>query len=1687
MRYYKFILTTILMCLFAGVISAQTTYYKICFGEEGQEYCVDYPAGTTATISVPAASRECYHFEQWMDGNTDNPRTILVTTDATYTATYAPNDIIVQTQSADASMGTTSGDGTFKCGTDVTIKASAVEHYHFTYWEKNGVRVSGDSVYTFEVKGNHNEVVTYIAHFAVDSVYVNVTANDDTKGTVSQSHSTLNAAENNPFIYPWWTTGVILSATVTDPCYRFQSWSDGSTQNPYQLPSLEQDTLNIVANFVPKKDTLTIKYLNNSVEDVSVTSGSVISVGSNQAQVEVDCGEDANITVTSNNPCYIFSGWDFNNDNSIDQELDSNQVTISHTETALTSNRVITLKMRKKKFHVQIKFDPEQGTPWWAPGRPGQTNNAWMECDIIQLYGAPNACYNFDHWQYGENPADVGTEWNGIYIHSDSTFYAFYREKSWNITFGPNDAQMGEVRAEYLGSAASSPLPTMHCDSTFTLTPIANDGYLFKGWSDGSQDSVRTILVDNDTPSNFTAIFVPQITLTLRAQTDDGSLGGGVIENVTAASGSIIPESIVNPWSWYCTDGSQVSFTASTSEPCYEFQRWTDGDTNPTRTVSVTSDTTFAAVFAEKQYIITIHMVDNDDNQEFSTITEVVKCLTPDITLSKYGGECYEFIRWDDGSYPEERPISSVNCDMQYTAYYTHKKSTVTVQSASSYGTAVIQETTSTMAERYCGETLTLVASGTRTCYEFKQWDDGNTDSIRTITVGAENKTYIASFGIKEFTLSASATPAGVATISGTGVYECGEVITTLKAEPVVGCYMFLGWSDGETSLQHSPITMTEDVNLTAQFSDEYTITFGPNNTAYGRVDGIYQEQTYTSSITTKCDSTFTLIPVAADHHIFVGWSDGVTDSVRTITFTDSSPTSYTAIFSPEKERLTLNAVIVKNGADTGAGGGMFSLTPLPSGYTNPVAPATFIYGYSDQVQVAPIPNEGYRFVGWKDSSDSIRNLTITEDVALTAMFEKIVYTVTLETNPSGAAIGITDKPEYEGGETATLTFTTDPCYEFISWEDGTTSPSKTFVVHSDTVVRANFSQKQYSLTVNTNDPTLGTVTGGGMYACGDMATVTATPIQPGYRFERWIETGSRQNPYDVTVGSNMTLTAEFVEDVYTLYVEVLPAHSATVTGAGTYPNGTDVVVNITPDDCFELSGWSDAETDASSRTIHLTSDSVVTAILDWQYFTATIVLDPADAGEPVTKQMQCGNPYFINPPEVTGWNFVSWSDGTTGAKYISSVEADTTFTAVLERKSYNVNVDCDPTRGSVSGGGTYLYEEIAHLVAVPDSGYQFVGWSDGYDRAEYDLLVKSDTAVTAYFRTMPFTIYVIKDDTVCAGAEYTLPSGTVVPHPAGATLYVDSTDFEYEPGVWCKRIFTITLYPADDTPQPRITLLPKANAGQQLALAEATESSLADIESRATALSPAVLGCYWEILNESTGDYDQYLNTYIPAVDSLTLRFVVTTSCQVLPSEPVTVPVGQKHEDPYGVCVNVVYLNVDADTTRLEIDTKRMFHLGYIFSESDVEWYKVVDAKDEAEAEVLDDEFVAAGYTLYMSKLGLHPAEYYARISLPEQTQLVPCSDVLLSKAVAYSPVQFDDFILVPNHAKSGEVMTLLGLKDTDVAAIRVYDSAGRTLLDTEVKNVTSFDYQTTGNSGVYMMRVQTEDRKKTLKFVIE
>ncbi|MBQ3983237.1 MAG: C10 family peptidase [Bacteroidales bacterium] len=137
-----------------------------------------------------------------------------------------------------------------------------------------------------------------------------------------------------------------------------------------------------------------------------------------------------------------------------------------------------------------------------------------------------------------------------------------------------------------------------------------------------------------------------------------------------------------------------------------------------------------------------------------------------------------------------------------------------------------------------------------------------------------------------------------------------------------------------------------------------------------------------------------------------------------------------------------------------------------------------------------------------------------------------------------------------------------------------------------------------YTLTVLSANSTMGTVSGGGTYYAGTSATISATP-NIGYHFVQWND-GDTHATRTVTVNANATYTASFETDTIYYTLTVLSANPAmgTVSGSGTYPEGTNVTITASAFTGYHFLYWNDGNHD-TIRTVTVNADATYTATFE--------------------------------------------------------------------------------------------------------------------------------------------------------------------------------------------------------------------------------------------------------------------------------------------------------------------------------------------------------------------------------------------------------------------------------------------------------------------------------------------------------
>ena len=112
--------------------------------------------------------------------------------------------------------------------------------------------------------------------------------------------------------------------------------------------------------------------------------------------------------------------------------------------------------------------------------------------------------------------------------------------------------------------------------------------------------------------------------------------------------------------------------------------------------------------------------------------------------------------------------------------------------------------------------------------WNFTGWNDGNTNSTRTVTVPLGGTTYTANFQYQTAVITVQANPVNGGTVSGSGTFAVFSA-RPIQAYAISGWH-FTGWSDGNTQNPRMIVVLTNNATYTADFST-CTCTLSPAST----------------------------------------------------------------------------------------------------------------------------------------------------------------------------------------------------------------------------------------------------------------------------------------------------------------------------------------------------------------------------------------------------------------------------------------------------------------------------------------------------------------------------------------------------------------------------------------------------------------------------------------------------------------------------------------------------------------------------------------------------------------------------------------------------------------------------------------------------------------------------------------
>ena len=481
----------------------------------------------------------------------------------------------------------------------------------------------------------------------------------------------------------------------------------------------------------------------------------------------------------------------------------------------------------------------ETGMIGWQFGEINATKFQLLNVDIYPIDNGQITIYPVNNsdpkGEYKKTVNVKGGEWNHVVIDLRGNDLTKIIQIGWidyyelngffidNVFFAEGhsiilqcDNTMGHISGEGLFVSTSS--------CTIEATP--NYGYHFTQWNDGNTDNPRTIILTKDT--TFTAEFAKnEYTITVASSNNEWGSTSGCKKALYLDEVEI---SAMPNYGYRFVQWEDTTYVCDEEWEDYCWEGHWEYFTSPTRTITVTQDTTFTATFAKNVYSITKVADSNQGSISGDSQAEYLDNVTLE-AIPNYG---YHFTQWSDGVKDNPRSFE-ITRDTSFCAEFAKNEYTITTAASNSEWGSTAGDTKALYLDEV------KISATPNYGYHFVQWEDtmyvcdygwddycweGHweyfTSPTRAITV-TQDTTFIATFAKNVYSIT-KVTNSNQGVISGSSQAEYLDYVT-LEAVPNYG-YHFTQWSDG---VKDNPriVQLTKDTTFAAGFALDRTGTCG--------------------------------------------------------------------------------------------------------------------------------------------------------------------------------------------------------------------------------------------------------------------------------------------------------------------------------------------------------------------------------------------------------------------------------------------------------------------------------------------------------------------------------------------------------------------------------------------------------------------------------------------------------------------------------------------------------------------------------------------------------------------------------------------------------------------------------------------------------------------------------------------
>jgi len=398
--------------------------------------------------------------------------------------------------------------------------------------------------------------------------------------------------------------------------------------------------------------------------------------------------------------------------------------------------------------------------------------------------------------------------------------------------------------------------------------------------------------------------------------------------------------------------------------------------------------------------------------------------------------------------------------------------------------------------------------------------------------------------------------------------------------------------------------------------------------------------------------------------------------------------------------------------------------------------------------------------------------------------FTTYAYTLTYTPGAHGSITGTSSQMVISGGAGTTVTAVPAANYHFVNWSDGVATAARTDTnVTANISVTANFAINTYTLTYTAGSH--GSISGISPQAVNYGASGTSVTAIPatGYHFVNWSDAVTTAARSDTNMTANLSVTANFAINTYTL------TYSAGANGSisGTTPQTVNygvagTTVTAVPSNGCYFVNWSDGLGTAARTDTNVTTNISVTAnfAINTYILTYTAGANGTITGPSPQTVYYGASGTTVTAVPAANYHFVNWSDGLgTAARTDTNVTTNISVTANFAINTYILTYTAG-AHGTITGTSpqTVNYGTAgANVTAVPDTGYHFVSWSDNVTAAaRTDTNVIASISVTANFAINTSTTTTTVPVTTTTTIPVTMPTPAPVTTPTLAPVTTTTT-----------------------------------------------------------------------------------------------------------------------------------------------------------------------------------------------------------------------------------------------------------------------------------------------------------------------